>query len=118
MNSIDKEALIAKVKELIAVPYCCGELKDAGKVWLDALCTESEKDAAEALVKELEEDVMPIDGLIAFAGSPVAAEKLGKEAADAMLQDALAAKAQGDRYCTCEACRAGAFILDNKALLF
>lgn len=118
MNNIDKEMLKSKCEELIAVPYCCAELKVAGKAWLDAIGTDGEKAAAEALVKELEEDVLSIDELIAFAQSPVAAEKFGKEGAEGMLQGALAAKAQGGRYCTCEACQAGGFILDNKELLF
>lgn len=117
MNCTDKEMLKLKVEEMIAVPYCCAELKDAGKTWLDALGTGSEKAAADALVKELEEDVLSIDELIAFAQSPVAAEKFGREGAEAMLRGAIESKAQGGKYCTCEACQAGGFILDNRDII-
>ena len=114
MKKADLEILKAKVEELIAVPYCCSELKDAGKAWLESIGSDDEKIEAEVLVKELEEDVLSIDELIDFAKTEIAVQKFGKEGADNMLSGALAAKENGGKYCTCEACQAGGFILDMK----
>ena len=117
MNKVDLEMLKLKAEELIAVPHCYGELKEVGKQWLDSIGTENEKDAAKAFITELEEDVLPIDALIAFTQTKEAIEKFGKEAADNMLEGAKVAKEKGEKYCTCAACKAGGFILDLKDFL-
>lgn len=55
-------------QDLLQAPSACKEVKEAAQNYLDAAGTEKEADAATAYVKELEADIMPIDGLISFAG--------------------------------------------------
>lgn len=94
---------IRKVQDMISAPSCCAELKAAGQAYLDAVGTEKEAEAKEALLAEIEEDVMPVDGLIQFAGSETAAKIFG-ENAPAFLQHAKDIKANGGLYCDCQAC--------------
>lgn len=92
-----------KVQEMISAPSCCAELREAGQAYLDAVGTEKEAAAKEALLAEVEEDIVPIDGLIAFAGSEMAAQVFGDKAG-AFLQHAKDLKADGAVYCDCPAC--------------
>ncbi len=112
-----KEALdlaVAKTKELLNVPYCCAEARAAANAWLEALGTEREAEETKKYLAELEEDIEPIDGLLAFAGSDAAKAHLGEEAAKAMLAHAKELKAAGAKYCDCEACSAAAAIVALK----
>lgn len=95
--------VIEKVQGMISSPTCCAELKAAGQAYLDAVGTEKEAEAKEALLAEIEEDVMPIDGLIHFAGSEMGAKVFGERAAD-VLKHAEEVKANGGIYCDCPAC--------------
>lgn len=88
---------------MISAPSCCAELKSAGQAYLDAEGTEKEAAAREALLAEIDADVMPIDGLIAFAGSDMGAKVFGDHAG-AILQHAKEVKEHGGRYCDCQAC--------------
>ena len=63
-----------KTKELTAAHSCCAELKEAANNWLAAAGTDKEAEATKAYVAELEADIMPIDGLIAFAESDMGAK--------------------------------------------
>ena len=54
-------------QDLLQASSACKEVKEAAQNYLDAAGTEKEADAATAYVKELEADIMPIDGLISFA---------------------------------------------------
>ena len=96
--------VMEKVQEMISAPSCCAELKAAGQAWLDAVGTDKEASATEALLAEIEEDVTPIDGLIAFAGSEAGAKVFGEERAANMLAHAKEIKANGALYCDCAAC--------------
>ena len=89
------------------------ETKDAAQAWLDA--TANADDAAvdlatTAFLDYLDGRPNSIDGLIAFASGP-AIELMGEEAAAGMLAAAQAHKAQGGKYCCCEACTAASEIL-------
>lgn len=103
-----------KVQEMISAPSCCAELKAAGQAWLDAVGTDKEAEAKAALLTEIDEDVVTIDGLIAFAGSEAGLKVFGEEGAANMLAHAQEVKANGGLYCDCAAC-AGA--LEVKDLL-
>lgn len=103
-----------KVQEMVAAPSCCAELKAAGQNWLDAVGTDKEAEAATALLAEIEEDVVTIDELIAFAGSETGAKVFGEEGAANMLAHAKEVKANGGLYCDCAACSAA---LEVKELL-
>lgn len=112
------ETMIKKVNDVMNAPSCCAELKAACKAWIDAIGTPNQKKAADALVAELKEDVTPIDGLLAFLGTPIAAEKIGAEAAAGMKAAATKAKAEGAKVCICPACTAGAKVLEDTAKLY
>jgi len=85
-----------------------------GRAWLCAVGTADEKEKAKALVAELEEDIMPIDGLIGFAASDMGAKVFGEEKAKEVLAHAEAIKAAGAKYCDCPACAACEAILKHK----
>ena len=65
-------------------------------------------------ITELEADIMPIDGLIAFANSEMGVKVFGEEMAKNVLAHAQDIKAKGAKYCDCPACKAVADILVKK----
>ena len=65
--------------DLQAAPSACKEVKEAAQNYLDAAGKEGEAAAAKAYVAELEADIMPIDGLISFAGSDMGAKVFGAD---------------------------------------
>lgn len=108
------EDLKLKTQELIAVPHCAQELKDAANAWLAAIGTPDEKELGKAFIQELEEDVMPIDATVAFFQSEDAVKAFGQETAKTLLDGLLEAKKAGAKYCNCAACKAGEAILNLK----
>lgn len=58
--------VIEETKKLIAAPSCSQEAKDAANAWLDAVGTDNEEAETKKYIAELEEDIMPIDGLISL----------------------------------------------------
>jgi hypothetical protein len=110
--STDKVA--EKIKELIAAPTCCAELKTVAQEYLAAVGTANEKVAGKKLVAELGEDVETIDELIEFLSSERGAQILGNDAAASMLAQAKKVKAAGGKYCFCPACTAGKALLDMR----
>ncbi len=109
---MDKQELMSVCTELINNPPCCAELQAAGRAWLEAVGTPGEREAAEALLAELHEDVCTIDDAIGFFSSPFAAEHFGADTAKKMLEDARAAKDGGEKWCTCPACQRGAKLME------
>lgn len=103
-----------KVQEMISAPSCCADLKEAGQAWLDAVGTDKEAAATRNLLAEIEEDITPIDGLIAFASSETGIQVFGEQRAADMLAHAKEIKANGALYCDCPACAAA---LEVKNLL-
>ncbi len=112
------EAMIGKVKALINAPSCCAEAKEAANKWLEAVNTEKQDEAAKALIEEIAADIIPIDGLIAFAGSEDGKKIFGEEKAAGIEAHAKKIKAEGARFCDCPACTAVAAILADKADLY
>ena len=104
-----------KTKELTAAHSCCAELKEAANNWLAAAGTDKEAEATKAYVAELEADIMPIDGLISFAGSAMGAQVFGTDDAKKILAHAEEIKASGAKYCDCPACAACEALLNKKA---
>ena len=117
MTEALKQELITKTHELMAAPSCCAEAKAAAQHWLDSLGTPAEAEATQAYVAELEADIMPVDGLVAFMGSETAAQLFGAENAAGMLAHAKELKANGSAYCDCPSCAACAAILAHKTEL-
>lgn len=64
----------------------------AAQSWLDAIGTPDEAQAAKKLIAELEEDVEPIDDLIAFGKSDRCAQIFGAEGAAGLLAHAQGAE--------------------------
>ena len=116
-----KQETLNFVKEqtaaLIAAPSCSAEAKAAAEKWLTAVGTAEEAEATKAYVAELEADIMPIDGLIAFAGSDAGVGVFGAELAKNILAHAEEIKVAGAEYCDCPACAACKAILEKKAEL-
>ena len=113
MNQNVKDYVIEKVNELVNAPTCSPETKEAAKGWLAAVGTDKEAEETKALIAELEEDLMPIDRLIAFAeseaGTGVFGDKAGEVAAHGR-----AVKAAGGKYCDCPACVAVEAVLARR----
>ena len=102
-------------EDLLAAPSACKEIKDAAQNYLNAVGTEKESEVAKAYVDELEADIMPIDGLIAFAESDMGAKVFGEEGAKNILIHAKDRKAAGEKYCDCPACAACEALLNKKS---
>ncbi len=112
-----KENIVAKVKEMIAAPSCCGALKAAGKAWLYEVGKDGEAQAAKNLIEEIEEDLTPIDKLVPFAHSETAVKIFGEEGAKNFAAHADELKASGAKYCDCGACKPSLEILQNKEVI-
>lgn len=103
--------VIDKIKKMIGAHSCCAELKAAGQHYLDSVGTPKEAEARAALLKEIDEDIVPIDGLIEFIESPHGAEIFG-DAREDFLKKAKEAKAAGGLYCICDACQNAVAVRD------
>ena len=90
------------------------ETKDAAQAWKNAVAADNSDAAVEAATNDLldflEGRMLGIDDVIAFAEGP-AADIMGAEAAAGMLAGAKARKAEGWKYCICEAHVAAAELL-------
>lgn len=114
MNRETLNYVIEKTEELIAAPSCSAEAKEAAQRWLNAAGTDKEAEETKKYIEELEADIMPIDNLIAFAGSDEGAKYFGEETAGNIVSHAKEIKAGGAKYCDCPACLAVAAILEKK----
>lgn len=106
--------VVEKTKELMAAPSCSQEAKDAAQAWLDAVGTENEAEETKKYIAELEEDIMTLDGLIAFAESEMGAQVFGAEKTKEVAAHGKELKAAGKQYCDCPACAAVEAILVKK----
>ena len=100
--------------DLLAAPSACKEIKEAAQNYLDAVGKEGEAEAAKAYVAELEADIMPIDGLIAFAESDMGAKVFGADGVKNVLIHAKEREEAGEKYCDCPACAACEALLNKK----
>ena len=117
---MDKEVLnyvVEKTHELMDAQSCSSEARTAAQTWLDALGTENEAAETKKYIEELEADIMPVDGLIAFAESETGAQVFGAEAAKGVAAHGKEIKAAGAKYCDCPACAAAEAILSKKDAL-
>lgn len=109
--------VVEKTHELVSAPTCSSETKEAAQAWLDAVGTENEAAETKRYIAELEEDIMPIDGLIGFAESEQGAQVFGADTAKNVAAHAKEIKAAGAKYCDCPACAAVEAILEKKDML-
>ena len=113
-----KEAVKQEVEKLLKAESLCPEGQEAVKAYLKAYGTAEEKSKAEALVKELKEDICGIDDLIHLTGTDLGKQIFGEEGAKKTLKAAKEAKEKGEDTCPCAACQGAKVILENeKALL-
>lgn len=101
------------VKEVMEASSCCPELKTVCEEWLKDEGTEREVDTTAKLVKEIQEDLTPIDALVGFAASDAAVDIFGAEGQKAFLAHAKELQAAGAKYCDCPACAGGIKILEE-----
>lgn len=106
--------VVEKTKELMSAPSCSKEAKDAAQSWLDSVGTEREAEETKKYIVELEEDIVTVDGLIAFAESEAGAKVFGVEKAKEVAEHGKELKAEGKPYCDCPACAAVEAILEKK----
>ena len=97
--------LTEQVNALKNAPSCCAEAKAVCAEWL-----------TKKLIAEVEADIMPVDGLIAFAGSEAGVKVFGEEMAKNVLAHAEEIKKNGAKFCDCPACTACAAIISKTAL--
>lgn len=105
-----------KINALLAAPSCCADLKEKANQYLAAE-GEAKKAAAEALVKECEEDICSLEDAHSFFVSDRAAAIMGKAEADRLAAHAEKLMAKGVTTCFCNACKAAQAIIDIKDLL-
>ena len=98
--------IIQTVKNMIAAPSCCQELKDAGQKRLDAVGTAGEAAAWTALLAEAREDICTIEHALAFFESEMGTKIFGAEKAKALAAHARDIIAKGGKWCDCTACAA------------
>ena len=113
MSKETLEFIQEKAKELIAAPSCSAEAKEAAQAWLAAVGTDKQAEETKKFIAEMEEDIIPIDGLIAFAESDAGAKVFGDKA-KVIAEHAQDIKAKGAKYCDCPACAAVEAILSKK----
>lgn len=113
MNRELQNYIAEKLHEMMGVDCCCREAKEAANAWFASIGTENEIQMLRALISELEEDIMPIDGLIAFAKSERCAQIFGDRQQDEIVH-AYKLKADGIKFCDCPACTAVQAILKKK----
>ena len=116
MNRETLEYVVENTRELIQAPTCSQEAKDAAQSWLDAVGTEREAEETKKYIAELEEDIVTVDGLIAFAESEAGAAVFGDNAPN-VAEHGRQIKAQGAVYCDCPACAVVEAILAKKGEL-
>ena len=109
--------MIEKVTALMEAPTCCAEAKAVCAEWLEAAGTDKEAEMTKKLIAEVEAYIMPVDGLIAFAGSEAGVKIFGEEMAKNVLAHAEEIKKNGAKFCDCPACTACAAIIAKKAEL-
>ena len=80
--------LTEQVNALKNAPSCCAEAKAVCAEWLEAAGTDKEAEMTKKLIAEVEADIMPVEGLIAFAGSEAGVKVFGEEMAKNVLAHA------------------------------
>ena len=114
MDQKAREQAVAHSHRLMQAPSCSQEARQAAQAWLDALDTPRQEEETRKYLAELAEDVVTVDGLIAFAQSPAGEQVFGPEGAAKLADHGRQLKADGAAYCDCPACAAAAAILAMK----
>ena len=112
-----RDDLKVKAEQLVTLPGCCVELKQAARNWLETYNdTDANQAAAKAFIKELEEDILPVDDCISFFRTDMAKELFGGKTEE-ILAHMEQIKSEGAAHCDCPACSLAAEILEKKDYL-
>ena len=103
------------VQALLDAPKSNPTVKEFAQSWFDAEGTPKQEELTKQLVSVAEQNIALIDEVIAYAGSKRAVQELGEEGAANLLQHAKDIKAEGAKFCDCDACVAAKNIIDLKA---
>ena len=103
------------VQALLDAPTSNETVKEFAQSWLNAEGTPKQAELTKQLVSVAEQNIAFIDETISFAGSDLAKQMLGAEAAAQLLQHAKDIKAKGAEFCDCPGCVAAKHIIDLKA---
>ena len=103
------------VQALLDAPQSNPTVKEFAQSWLDAEGTEKQAELTKQLVSVAEQNIALIDEVIDYARSERAIQSLGEEGAAKLLQHAKDIKAEGAKFCDCQACVAAKNIIDLKA---
>ncbi|MGM9519827.1 MAG: molecular chaperone Hsp90 [Phascolarctobacterium sp.] len=114
MEKLVLDFVITKTNDLLAAPSACQEVKAAANAWLAAVGTAKEAEETAKYIAELQADIMPIYGLIAFGETELAMQIFGAQGVKRLKTHAQELKASGAKYCDCPACAACKAILDKK----
>lgn len=114
MNKEAVNYVIEKSRELMEADHCCQGAKDAAQSWLYAVGTERQAEETKKYIAELEGDIMLIDDVITLLHNPKAIKYFGEEVAAAALKQSEEIKANGGKYCGCEACTVAQLIVAKK----
>ena len=103
------------VQALLDAPTSNETVKEFAQSWINAEGTPKQEELTKELVSVAEQNIALIDETIGFAGSELATQILGTESAANLLQHAKDIKAEGAKFCDCDACVAAKNIIDLKA---
>ena len=112
------DEITSKLNQMMSAEYCCKELKQAGKQWLNASCTNELQQETERLIQELQESILPVDDLIRYCKAQ--REDWFSSAAEAseLLAHAEELRSRGEQYCDCEACKTAQELLTLLSIPF
>ncbi len=114
MDQKTLDTAVSLTKELISTSTCSTEAKEAAQRWLDAVGTPSLEAETKKYITELEEGIMPVENLIAFAESQQGKTYFGADTADGIAAHGKEIRKAGAKYCDCPACAAAERILAIK----
>ena len=117
MTAEQIEFVTAKTRELLAADHTCQEARDAADAWLKAAAAGRADEAIGDYLKELEEDIISTDMLLAFAQSDHAKQVFGEEGQKGFVAHVRSLKDAGQEYCDCPSCQAALAIVEKKAEL-
>jgi hypothetical protein len=105
MKINNNEEIKELTEQLLQTKTLCKSGRQAALAWLQAVDTPNQAAADCAYRQELQEDILSVDELIAFAQSDRAEKYLGKEKADQLAKHGIQLKEKHAAHCDCAACQ-------------
>lgn len=114
MKKENIEFIAEKTRKLLSIPFAGEDAKTAGTEWLKNTESPDIEEKTGEYIAVLEQEIMPIDSAIAFAGSDMGKNILGVERAEEVHKASVERKERGEKYCGCEACACAEAIINLK----